>query len=694
MYNDIEIYEGIPIKMIPNYSYNKNTLEKSIKNILKNENKQYLNILITNINQLQLIGECYSFCKIGITGITLQQKKFLAQYYSNRVLIVDENINNSYIDIIICNNNDLLKKIIINNYIKYIYTINTKQLALNHYKKYISNIQNSFFYINRLNINTYKQIYFNKQDNQNIQYIQNIKKINKENKNNNIILNDIKNQQLQYNNFNINFISIIIPYYNNQIATCKLLKTLQWYSNIKKYKINVILISDGTNQEISLNIIDKCKKYKNITLEFIFNDKRQGYIKSTNKGIKKALEIKSNYIVLMHNDIQVSFNWLQLIENINENTVCTCPITNSLYDTFQNIKYIRNNNILQNFPQSFQKCKTLTINQKLAVYKNKNIKLTQDYFIPNFFCIAFHAKIFKQFGLLNEKYGQGFGENIELIKNILNSGYNIQFMPSVYIPHIGRNTFKDLYDIKQFEIQAKARQYINNIAINLNFNKNKSKVIYTCITNNYDILKHTIYNQEEFDYIFFGQSDQNIEYPWKFIDINPLKNVIGTENPIKIARFFKTHPHLFFKNYQQSLWIDGNIDIITDPNNIFEIFLQDQYMLISNHPQRNSVYSEAQVCKVMKKDTYQNIDKLLEYFNKEGFKDQSGLVQSGLILRKHKNKECIKLMEFWWKIIKEYSCRDQLSFSFCIQKLNTNILRINWNIFNNKYIKWNGIHGK
>jgi hypothetical protein len=52
MYNDIEIYEGIPIKMIPNYSYNKNTLEKSIKNILKNENKQYLNILITNINQL------------------------------------------------------------------------------------------------------------------------------------------------------------------------------------------------------------------------------------------------------------------------------------------------------------------------------------------------------------------------------------------------------------------------------------------------------------------------------------------------------------------------------------------------------------------------------------------------------------------------------------------------------------------
>lgn len=694
MNNDIKIYEGIPVKMIPNYSNNKSTLELSIKNILKTENKQFLNILITNINQLQLIGECYTFCKIGITGITLEQKKLLAQYYSNRLLIVDEKINNSYIDIIICNNNELLKKLISNNYIKYIYTIDTQNLNLNYYKKYISNIQNSYFYINRLNVNTYQQIYLNNnQNNQDFYVIQNILK-KKNNNNNNKIANDIiKNQKVITNNIT-NTIAIILPYYNNQITTCKLLKTLQWYSNNKKYKITVILISDGSKQEISLNIIDKCKKYKNIKLEFIFNDNRCGYIKSVNKGIKKALQDNFNFIVLMHNDIQVSYNWLQLIDNIKDNTVCTCPITNSIYDKYQNIKYIRNNNILQNFPQSFQKCKTLTINEKLEIYKNKNIKLNQNFFIPNFFCIAFHANVFKQFGLLNEKYNQGFGENIELIKKIFNSNYNIQFMPSIYIPHIGRNTFKDLYDLKQFNIQAEARQYINNIAINLNFNKKKYKVIYTCITNNYDCLKHTVYNQEEFDYIFFGQNNDNIEQPWKFIDINPLKQVIGTDNPIKVARFFKTHPHLFFKNYEQSLWIDGNIDIITDPNNIFEIFLQDQHMLISNHPQRNSIYSQAQVCKVMNKDTKQNIDRLLEYFNKEGFKDQSGLVQSGLILRRHKNIECIKLMEFWWNIIKKYSCRDQLSFSFCIQKLNINVLRISWNIFNNKYIKWNGIHGK
>jgi hypothetical protein len=69
-------------------------------------------------------------------------------------------------------------------------------------------------------------------------------------------------------------------------------------------------------------------------------------------------------------------------------------------------------------------------------------------------------------------------------------------MPSVYIPHIGRNTFKDFYEIKQFNQNVEIKEYINKIAVDLNFSKKKSKVIYTCITNNYDILKHAIYNTE------------------------------------------------------------------------------------------------------------------------------------------------------------------------------------------------------
>lgn len=678
----VQVYKGWPVEMRFNNSDIAGTLQSSFKNIFKLQKKQFLSVLITDINQLQLINQCYKICHIGITGITLEQKKLLSMYYSNRVLIVDQTIKNSFIDILICDNNDLLKKLISNNYIKYIYTINTTSLTLNHYRKYLSTIANSFLYINRITPQAYKQIHFNNKQ-QNIE-LPTRKQIIKENiqQKKQVISNNVINKS----------VAIIIPYYNNQNITIKLLKTLQWYSK-SQYKIKVFLISDGSKYQISDQIRKACKKFKNYILQFIFNDNRLGYIKSTNKGIKRALQENFNYIVLMHNDIQVSYNWLSLIDNIKDDVIASCPITNCILDKKQNVKYIRENKVLQNFPQSFQKCKTLTINEKLAIYKNKNIQLNENNFIPNFFCVAFHSKAFKQIGLLNQVYNYGFGENYQFIKKLFSVGYKIQFMPSVYIPHIGRNTFKDFYEIKQFNKNVEIKEYINKIAVDLNFSKKKSKVIYTCITNNYDILKHSIYNTEQFDYVFFGQTNQNLEQPWQFIDIKPMKDIICTDDPIKIARFFKTHPHLFFRNYEQSLWIDGNIDIITDPNNIFNIFLDQEYMLICDHPQRNSIYSEAQICKSMNKDTEQNIDRMLQYFNKEGFKDQSGLVQSGIILRRHKNKQCINLMQYWWKIIKQYSCRDQLSFSFCIQKLQSNILRIDWNLISNKYIKWNGIHG-
>lgn len=685
---NVQVYAGTPVHMHNNKSLSKYTLQSSIRNIKKYENKQYLNILITNIEYLELLGDVISFCRVGITGIDIQQKKILAQFYSNRVLIVDQSINNSYIDIVITENKVLLNKLIHKNYIKYIYSINQK-FPLQYYKAYQTIFSHIYFHINRLGVDAYKQIEF---------------KLDKSKPNaSNIIANTDKKikqnviQKPQIENIaylcNKNTVSLIIPYLNNQLVTIKLLKSIQRYSKNSIYKINIILISDHSNQQKNNAILNQIKKYKFLTYQFILNQKRLGYIKSINKGITKALQNESQYIVLMHNDIQVSYNWQNLLLNLKNNIVATCPLTNSQYNTQQNFRYIRTNKILQNFPQSFQKCKTLTINEKLEIYKNKNILLNKQTFIPDFFCIAFKAQIFKHLGLLDQSFGQGFGQNIDFIYKIYNNNYNIAFIPSVYIPHIGRTTFKDLYPVKQLNKQIALRLKLNKFNISLNNQKSKKRVIYTCITKNYDNLKHSVYNTEQFDYIYFGQKNQNIPQPWKFINIQPFLDGIGTSDPIKIARFFKTHPHLFFRNYEQSLWIDGNIDIITDPANLFDLFLDQQYIMIPRHPQRTSVYAEAQVCKAMNKDTDENINNIIKYLNQNDFKDQTGLVQSGIILRKHNNVKCKLLMENWWKLILRYSCRDQLSFNYCLQKSKQNILIIDWNIFNNKYIKWNGKHG-
>ena len=693
--DQIQKYQVTPIQMLNNKSLSKYTLENSIQNIKKQQKKNYLNILITNIEYLELFGNCISFCKIGITGISLQQKKIITEFYSNRVLIVDQSIKNAYIDIIITENKDLLNILIHKNYIKYIYAINNK-FTLQYYKIYQSSIPNSYFYINRLGIDAYKKLQFkldNINSNQKIKQEYNLQQninINKE-----IKVQQKKNiiKQKQYLS-DKNTVSLIIPFYNNQKVTIKLLKTIQRYSVNSKYKINIILISDGSEQKIVLSILNQLKKYKNIKYQILINQKRLGYIKSINIGIKKALQNQSQYIMLMHNDIQVSYNWQDLISNINSQVIGTCPLTNSIYDLQQSIKYIRANNILKDFPPSFQKCKTLTINEMLSKYKNKNIQLSKQTFIPNFFCIAFDAEIFNKLGLLDQSFGQGFGQNINFLYKIYNSGYKINFIPSVYIPHIGRTTFKDLYKINEFEEQVKIRQNLNKFSINLNNEKKKKKVIYTCITNNYDSFpKHTIYNTQQFDYILFGQNLQNIQKPWIYVDISQFKNGIKTNNPVKIVRFFKTHPHLFFRNYQQSIWIDENINIIVDPSNISQLLPENEYLLIPQHSTHKSVYTYAQVCKVENKDQHKNIDKILKFLNQNNFKDSTPLVQSYIIIRKHNNINCKKLMENWWKLIFKYSQIDQLSFNYCLQKSCQQIISIDQNIINNKYIKQNSKHG-
>lgn len=679
-------FQAIPMKMKLSHSINY-YLAESLFNIAKYQNRPFLNILITNTQFLQLINKAIDICHIGISGLTPQQKYLISMYYNN-MLIVSQDINNSYIDVIISDNKELTEKVIKNNFVKYVYAFHDLTQSTT-YKKYKASITNCFLYINRLSPKNYqnKEIKSNiiqkKQQKQQKQQKQKIilkKQITK------IQPKLISKKQYQ---FIENTVTFIIPFYNNETYTINFIKMVQKYTEQTNYKINFIFINDCSNQKSIQNFQLELKKYNKFSTQILHNQNHYGYVISTNKGIKKALENKTQYIILAHNDTQVSYNWQNILNNLSENIAANCPIAGSKVDNYQTVENIRKNNILENFPQSFQKCKTLTINNKLEIYNNISKDLPQ---APSFFFIAFQAKVFNQIGLLNQKFKDGFGESIEFYYRCLNNNYKFNLIPSVYIPHIGMLTYRDIYPDKSFIQQARAKYYINEIRQKLNYNKIKNKVIYTCVTNNYDFIKHSYYNTQDFDYVYFGETPIN-DPNWIFIDISKIIPILGIKDNIKISRFFKTHPHIFFKNYEMSLWIDGNIDIIDDPIDICNLLYDEDYMLISKHPQRDSVYSQVQVCKAMNKDKIENINKLIQYLKQNGFKDSTGLVQSGLIVRKHNNKQCIELMQNWWKLIKEFSCRDQLSFNYCIQKLHANILIIEWNNFQNKYIQWNGKHG-
>jgi len=217
-------------------------------------------------------------------------------------------------------------------------------------------------------------------------------------------------------------------------------------------------------------------------------------------------------------------------------------------------------------------------------------------------------------------------------------------------------------------------------------NPMKKYVIYTCITGNYDTLKSHI-NLNNFDFVCFTDNTSITTNDWI---INKIPENIKHLSLVKQQRYIKTHPHEILSDYEYSIWIDGNVDVLSDPTNL----LDDNFCIeIPVHPQRNCIYKEAIACLKQKKDTKENIDKQIIRYHQEKFPENYGLVQSNIIIRKHNDRDCIKLMNDWWNEIEKGSHRDQLSFNYvCWKNPNIKIKQLSKDTCNSKYFHWNVKH--
>lgn len=211
---------------------------------------------------------------------------------------------------------------------------------------------------------------------------------------------------------------------------------------------------------------------------------------------------------------------------------------------------------------------------------------------------------------------------------------------------------------------------LRNIDYMVNNAQKKDKVIYTCFTGNYDSLLLQSYIDNNFDYVCFTDSSDLLSYTyfgaWK---IRPLafSELDNTRN----ARWHKTHPHVLFPDYSESIWIDGNINLISDY--VFnEIQKRHTNMLIPEHWHDDCIYKE--IDNVMTTivpeggETKENVDKMAYFLKQHDFPKHYGLNETNFIYRKHNEPEIIKIMEEWWGFIRDFTKRDQLSLSYVLFK--------------------------
>jgi len=215
-------------------------------------------------------------------------------------------------------------------------------------------------------------------------------------------------------------------------------------------------------------------------------------------------------------------------------------------------------------------------------------------------------------------------------------------------------------------------------------------VVYTCITGGYDKLrKFRNPSDPEIDFICFTDN-QNLSYDCGNWSIRKMPEELGAYSNVKRQRLLKILPHKFLCEYDMSVWVDGNIEVLCDISEFIKTVDFGKFSFHTRkHPVRNCIYDEAKVVLNLKKDVPSVVEPQMESYRNEGFPEHYGLAETGIIVRKHNENDCIILDDMWADEVKSKSHRDQLSLDYVRWKSGTGIGYLDiWNLRNDKNFRW------
>lgn len=197
---------------------------------------------------------------------------------------------------------------------------------------------------------------------------------------------------------------------------------------------------------------------------------------------------------------------------------------------------------------------------------------------------------------------------------------------------------------------------------------NKFAIFTACIGGYDDIMQPKIID-ERFDYYLFTDDVEENQ-----IGVWQVRHVDYT-NPDKtrVARYVKTHPEELLPEYDATLWIDSNIQIISDSiyNRFISLFEEGIDLASVKHPDRDCIYDEAYTV------VSWNMPFVLEHdclalswcrkIWKDGYREHGGLYETNILYRRN-DELMAKVDKMWWNCISGFSKRDQLSFNYVLWK--------------------------
>ena len=194
--------------------------------------------------------------------------------------------------------------------------------------------------------------------------------------------------------------------------------------------------------------------------------------------------------------------------------------------------------------------------------------------------------------------------------------------------------------------------------------------VYTVIFNNYDSLRDSIWPS-------VCLTDKKLA-PSKGWSQRLIKPTEGLDSR-RASRFPKLLPHKFF-NSEYTLYLDGNVRLLTDPEELVKRYLKHTDLALFPHPQRKCIYAEAAKVITRNKEDPELVNRQIDYYRSVKFPEDFGLTACWVILRRN-TLEVQRFGEKWWEVYQRFTCRDQLSFDYVRWLTGIKYCRLPGNMF-------------
>ena len=188
------------------------------------------------------------------------------------------------------------------------------------------------------------------------------------------------------------------------------------------------------------------------------------------------------------------------------------------------------------------------------------------------------------------------------------------------------------------------------------------KLIYTIHFGNYDKARSPKIKTPGWDYVMVTDNPNLKVEGWDMLHFES-----SHPNWLKAREVFIKH-NMLFSDYDLSIMCGGQYEVNVDLDDFLAKKISDTAdMAIAQHPARFCLYQEVAACVLYNKITKGQANQIMRAYQPVGVPKEFGLVQTGVMIRKHDRDNLDRFSRLWFEETK-LTTRDQISFMYVYWK--------------------------